>query len=59
MWPLFSPRPIATDTASPEAAAKRYESDLSPYATVMRVFNECMKVDAFDRAQPSKQPDAE
>lgn len=39
--------------------AKRYESDLSPYATVMRVFNECMKLDAFDRAQPSKQPDTE
>jgi len=39
--------------------AKRYESDLSPYATVMRVFDQCMKLDAFDRAQPSKQPDAE
>jgi hypothetical protein len=25
----------------------------------MRVFGECMKLDAFDRAQPSKQPDAE
>lgn len=39
--------------------AKRYDSDLSPYTTVMRVFNQCMKLDAFDRAQPSKQPDAE
>jgi maleylacetoacetate isomerase/maleylpyruvate isomerase len=39
--------------------AKRYESDLSAYATVMRVFDQCMKLDAFDRAQPSKQPDAE
>jgi maleylacetoacetate isomerase len=39
--------------------AKRYDSDLSPYPTVMRVFNECMKLGAFDRAQPSKQPDAE
>jgi maleylpyruvate isomerase len=39
--------------------AKRYDSDLSPYPSVMRVFNECMKLDAFDRAQPSKQPDAE
>jgi maleylacetoacetate isomerase len=39
--------------------AKRYECDLSPYPTVMRVFGECMKLDAFDRAQPSRQPDAE
>jgi maleylpyruvate isomerase len=39
--------------------AKRYDSDLSPYPTVTRVFNECMKLDGFDRAQPSKQPDAE
>jgi hypothetical protein len=26
---------------------------------VMRVFDACMKLEAFDRAQPSKQPDAE
>ena len=39
--------------------AKRYDSDLSRYSTVMRVFDRCMKLDAFDRAQPSKQPDAE
>jgi maleylacetoacetate isomerase len=39
--------------------AKRYNSDLSPYPTTMRVFEQCMKLDAFDRAQPSKQPDAE
>ena len=38
--------------------AKRYDSDLGPYATVMRVFAECMRLEAFDRAQPSKQPDA-
>ena len=40
-------------------AAKRYQCDLAPYPTVMRVFDECMKMDAFDLAQPSKQPDAE
>jgi maleylacetoacetate isomerase/maleylpyruvate isomerase len=40
-------------------AAKRYQCDLAPYPTVMRVFDECMKLDAFDLAQPSKQPDAE
>lgn len=39
--------------------AKRYSSDLGPYPITMRVFEECMKLEAFDRAQPSKQPDAE
>lgn len=39
--------------------AQRYECELAPYRAVMRVFGECMKLDAFDRAQPSKQPDAE
>jgi glutathione S-transferase len=39
--------------------AKRFNSDLAPYPTTMRVFEACMKLEAFDRAQPSKQPDAE
>jgi maleylacetoacetate isomerase len=39
--------------------AKRYNCDLAPYPTTMRVFDACMKLEAFDRAQPSKQPDAE
>jgi maleylacetoacetate isomerase/maleylpyruvate isomerase len=39
--------------------AKRFNSDLAPYPTTMRVFDSCMKLEAFDRAQPSKQPDAE
>lgn len=39
--------------------AKRYAADLSPFPTVMRIFDACMKLEAFDRAQPSKQPDAE
>ena len=39
--------------------AQRYKCDTAPYPTTMRVFGECMKLDAFDRAQPSKQPDAE
>lgn len=39
--------------------AKRYDCELAPYPTVMRVFDACMQVGAFDRAQPSKQPDAE
>jgi maleylacetoacetate isomerase/maleylpyruvate isomerase len=39
--------------------AQRYDADLAPYPTVMRVFDACMKLEAFDRAQPAKQPDAE
>jgi maleylacetoacetate isomerase/maleylpyruvate isomerase len=39
--------------------AQRYQCDTAPYPSTMRVFAECMKLDAFDRAQPSKQPDAE
>ena len=39
--------------------AQRYQCDTAPYPIAMRVFAECMKLDAFDRAQPSKQPDAE
>ena len=39
--------------------AQRYQSDLAPYPTVMRIFEACMRLEAFDRAQPSKQPDAE
>ena len=39
--------------------ARRYEFDPEPYPTIMRVFDECMRLDAFQRAQPSKQPDAE
>ena len=39
--------------------AQRYQCDTSPYPVAMRVFAECMKLEAFDRAQPSKQPDAE
>jgi maleylacetoacetate isomerase/maleylpyruvate isomerase len=39
--------------------AQRYQCELAPYPTVMRVFDACMQLDAFDRAQPGKQPDAE
>lgn len=39
--------------------AKRFDCDIQPYPTVMRIFDECMKLEAFDRAQPAKQPDAE
>ncbi len=39
--------------------AQRYQCDTAAYPATMRVFAECMKLDAFDRAQPSRQPDAE
>lgn len=39
--------------------AKRYDSDLGAYPRVMRVFDACMKLEAFDLAQPARQPDAE
>ena len=39
--------------------ARRYDSDLAPYPKLMRIFDACMQLEAFDRAQPSKQPDAE
>jgi len=38
--------------------AQRYQCDLAPYPTVMGIFEECMKLDAFIDAQPSRQPDA-
>ena len=38
--------------------AQRYQCDLAPYPTIMGIFAECMKLDAFINAQPSRQPDA-
>jgi maleylacetoacetate isomerase len=37
---------------------KFFNCDLSGLPTVNRIFAECMKVEAFDRAQPLKQPGA-
>ncbi len=38
--------------------ARRYDCDVSPYRLTMGIFDACMKLDAFDSAQPMKQPDA-
>lgn len=38
--------------------AQRYNCDLSRYPTILRIHEACMKLDAFDRAQPMKQPEA-
>ena len=40
--------------------ARRYPSfDLKPYPTIMRIFDACMKLPAFEQARPENQPDAE
>jgi maleylacetoacetate isomerase len=39
--------------------ARRYKLDLTPYPTIMRIFEACMKLPAFENARPEKQPDAE
>lgn len=38
--------------------ARRFAVDLAPYPTVTGVFDACMALDAFDAAQPSRQPEA-
>jgi len=38
--------------------AKRYACDLAPYPTIVRIFDECMKLEAFSSTEPAKQPDA-
>jgi len=44
--------------ASQVFGAKFFNVDTSSVPTVVRVFEECMRIDAFDRSQPLKQPDA-
>lgn len=39
-------------------AAGYFDAKITAMPTVTRIFDECMKIDAFDRAQPKKQPDA-
>jgi maleylpyruvate isomerase len=40
--------------------AQRYPSfDLAPYPTIRRIAANCLKLDAFERARPENQPDAE
>jgi maleylacetoacetate isomerase len=38
--------------------AQRYNCDLAPYPTIMRIFDACMRLDAFASTQPMKQADA-
>lgn len=39
--------------------AQRFACDTSHAPTAIRIFEECMRLAAFQRAQPSQQPDAE
>ena len=40
--------------------ARIYPSfDMSPYRHIQRIFDNCMKLEAFQRAVPENQPDAE
>lgn len=39
--------------------AGRYQLDLAPYPTITRIFETCMKLDAFAAAHPQHQPDRE
>lgn len=40
------------------SATMLYDCDFSPYPTVRRIFETCMKLDAFAKAQPLEQVDA-
>jgi maleylpyruvate isomerase len=39
--------------------SERYQLDLSPYPTIVRIYANCMKLDAFTQAHPDNQPDRE
>jgi maleylacetoacetate isomerase len=38
--------------------AHRYDCDVKPYATIMRIFDACMQLEVFVSTQPAKQPNA-
>jgi maleylacetoacetate isomerase len=37
---------------------RRYECDLAPYPTILRIDERCRQIDAFARAAPERQPEA-
>lgn len=39
--------------------AGNYKLDMQPYPTIQRIFDHCMTIDAFERAHPRNQADAE
>lgn len=38
--------------------ARRFELDLSPYPRIVQIEQQCLQLDAFERARPENQPDA-
>ena len=38
--------------------AKRFETRVEQYPLTMRIYDECMKLEAFERAAPGAQPEA-
>src|SRR5262245_6773007 len=51
---------LADVTLVPQVVnAERYRLDLAPYPTVARIYENCMRLDAFIAAHPSRQPDYE
>ncbi len=41
------------------SSAERFACDLSAYPALMRIYEACMGLEAFDKAAPERQPDAE
>jgi len=41
------------------ANARRFKCDITPYPTLLRIEKNCQALDAFQRAAPDRQPDAE
>lgn len=39
-------------------SAKRFKVDLSPYPTIISIYEHCMQLDAFQKADPAQQADA-
>jgi maleylacetoacetate isomerase len=51
---------LADATLVPQVVnAERYQLDLAPFPTITRIYQSCMKLDAFIAAHPQKQPDRE
>ena len=51
---------LADVTLVPQVVnAERYRLDLAPYPTLTRIYENCMRLDAFIAAHPGRQPDYE
>jgi len=51
---------FADITLVPQVAnANRFKVDLTPFPNIRRINDECLKLDAFRKAMPANQPDAE